>query len=897
MLDGPRAEARSPRHGGCFFVLGSMRRWLLTGLALACIHAATTQAEVAQFFDEPDTVFASNTVIDIIEHNGGIWFATGEGVNFSLDTGRTWLLYNAGNGLVSDNVSAIFSLGRRLWVGTNTGFGNQASSDGVSYSDDMGRTWVQINFGPDGLDIPFVWGGGGFRTIYDITGHHQVGFFDHRSIDQDPDWVFFTAFAGGLLASQDNGAGWRRIFPTLPDSLNFANTYSDPRRDTLWERNRYFSCVADTSHHDSLYLWAGSADGLFQFVYASPRTKPYSNYIMSIAFCHWCVDSSFVFIGGSGGLTRATTTGQPYTSRFEVDGLPGPSVTAVKDFGGRLFAGTADLINVLTTGLAVSDDNGNSFTPVGSFPALGPNSRILDFAVIDGRLYVAAEEAGLFVSPDTGRTWDHIYVDSAAMVPENRRNVVHALDGLTGILWAGTDSGLVTLYLDAGGNIDSTRFEVFPENQFSSTMVIQLRPQIFYDSTGSTIDSLALWTVNRSVTGEGTPVVFRLPGDRDTLYIPVPLLRNRLGNDVNFVGDSIVVVVGVDVAQSTRDQGLNWHVYQINTENDNLNKNNITLMQVRGDTLWFGSNDGFAFSTDGGETFDIVRVNKDTLRADFVIDYDDTSTFAVDSTGQIIPGLSGPWIPVLGAQHLPNEHARIWASTRPTKAGVGYDGISVGVNVPIVEELDTTRWVRFWYPVYRDGFAWNFAFNGDSVFAATNSGLLFNHQDTGLTWDTLDFVDSLGNPMVLPSTPVYGVEVIGEHLWVGTGDRVLRYHLGNLDHVDLALFVVDSLTPADQVYAFPVPFSHSQDQAVDFHFRVERDADVTLEIFDFGMNLVTTVIDNQFFAAGIYPGTGQERKTWNGRNDRGDQVAVGMYYFKVEYSTGEVRWGKLAVVP
>jgi len=57
------------------------------------------------------------------------------------------------------------------------------------------------------------------------------------------------------------------------------------------------------------------------------------------------------------------------------------------------------------------------------------------------------------------------------------------------------------------------------------------------------------------------------------------------------------------------------------------------------------------------------------------------------------------------------------------------------------------------------------------------------------------------------------------------------------------------------------------------------------------------VVDNVPYPQGIYPATGTSRPTWSGCNGRGEEVAVGIYHFKVEYSTGEVRWGKLAVVP
>ena len=69
---------------------------LVSCIAIAVLLPTLSSAELASFFDELDTVFTGNVVVDIIEHNyldslNGVWFATGEGVNFSLDSGRTWL--------------------------------------------------------------------------------------------------------------------------------------------------------------------------------------------------------------------------------------------------------------------------------------------------------------------------------------------------------------------------------------------------------------------------------------------------------------------------------------------------------------------------------------------------------------------------------------------------------------------------------------------------------------------------------------------------------------------------------------------------------------------------------------------------------------------------------------
>jgi len=35
---------------------------------------------------------------------------------------------------------------------------------------------------------------------------------------------------------------------------------------------------------------------------------------------------------------------------------------------------------------------------------------------------------------------------------------------------------------------------------------------------------------------------------------------------------------------------------------------------------------------------------------------------------------------------------------------------------------------------------------------------------------------------------------------------------------------------------------------------------------------------------------------WDGRNGKGDRVAVGTYFFTIEYANGDVHWGKLAVI-
>ncbi|MEW6411594.1 MAG: hypothetical protein AB1483_03870 [Candidatus Zixiibacteriota bacterium] len=851
----------------------------LIGLLAAVAFPGLVWAGIATTYDAPDSGYISNVVIDIVEHNGGVWFATSEGVNFSFDNGQTWLSYDNTNGLVSNNVSAIFSLPNgpssdRIWVGTSHEIEFQGDlyqySDAVSYSDDDGDAWTQIIFDSTGLDIPYVFGVD--RTVYDIAGHYDPG-------DPADDWLFFTAFAGGLLASRDAGITWRRIYSSRADSAQFNNEDGAPPSF----RNRYFSCAVDTSHGDSLLLWGGTAEGFFEYIFAAPRDKAYNKHINRIAFCETCPeDSNFMYLAGEEGLTRSLKTGSPYITRMEEDGLPGQAVISVIDYGGRIYAGTVDPLDSSSTGLAESIDFGESFTTSTSFTETGANNRIQDFTVMNGRLYMAAEEAGLYVTEDNGISWAPVVFTP----PDPAHGIVNALCTWADTLIIGTDSGVGFLFMDPAGVIDSTRFFTFPETDSSSAQVIRIKTQTY-------LDTLVIWTINRPMTESGTPIVGRSLNNGQTFA------RMQVGvtsYDINFFGDSAFVVTEDRIRLS--DDGDNPdEIYQVRefqsgVPSDSLDLDIITVMEVLGDTVYLGTDNGFAVSFDRGDNWDIRRVNKDTLAPDAVLQYT-----------QSIQGINGDFIPAIEVQNLEDTLSRIWVSCRPALEGV--TGISVGrIDQAWRYFYDSTGaivdsdyvYLYNWDSVYHD-YAWNFAFDGDRVFAATNGGVIYaegtNLLQGDLAWDTLVLQDSLGDPFLLPQTPIYAVEVIGDYLWVGTDDRTVRVSLDDFTD-QTPFFVVD---PASEVYAFPVPFSQSLDQAVEFHFVVEQDAYVTLEIYDFAMNLVRRVIDNQYYPAGIYPTAGSGRRTWDGVNGRGDVVAVGMYYFKLEYSTGEVQWGKLAVIP
>jgi hypothetical protein len=844
----------------------------IAGLLLA----ASASAGPAMSFDQPDTTFASNVAIDILRFDNAIWMATSNGLNYSRDSGRTWLLYNSGNGLVSSDVSAVNAINGRLWAATNHLQDVQGTlnsySDGVSYSDDAGLNWTRVRFDQLNPVINYVYGA--FRTIYDIGGANNR--------------VFFSAFAGGLLSSADTGKTWKRLFASKADSINFSDFYGGLTGD-LKLRNEYFSCAADTSHGDSFFVWAGTAGGIVQYIFLQPKDKFAATQVHALALS---TDSNFLFAGGNTYLARGSRLGQRFSSRTDYDG---DVISATTTIGDRLllgvYSGTA--ASPGPPFLMISDDQGVTFSPA----TISGTGVIHEFGIVRNRLY-AASDSGLFVSPDSGSNWSRIWVDSTNTAPANRRNIVNGLSSLGDTLWLGTDSGLVTLRLDNAGVIDSIEHYVFPENDTSGSRVIRLRVQDFGG------DSLGIWAVNRAATISGAPVVRRwsasLPGEWITYQV------NEITNDVAFTGDSVYFLQrsGVRMTSTATDPATYILIRDsvdntivVSDNNATSSPDSVFCMIVKGDTLILGTGGGIAVSTNRGRSYKVTRAQLNPNVSDISVNYTYLNTLNVKPGEASRAGMTGDFVPSLYVQYVSGGTARIFASCR--RVDYGADGVSWGRSI-----LDTINNVEVrhyrWDPVYTEGFAWNFeSLGNDTLLLATdNSLLVIAHPGDTLqqTVDSLVFKSKRGQDLLFGGTPIYSVRADHDLIWVGTDDGTIRIDRASLGSA--RLFIVTD--PADEVYAFPTPFSPQRDERVRFHFKVKQTSNVTLEVYDFAMNLVNRPLDNVNFAAGIYPPgdpEDSERPYWDGRNGRGDLVAVGVYYFKVTYSTGEVQWGKLAVIP
>jgi hypothetical protein len=271
--------------------------------------------------------------------------------------------------------------------------------------------------------------------------------------------------------------------------------------------------------------------------------------------------------------------------------------------------------------------------------------------------------------------------------------------------------------------------------------------------------------------------------------------------------------------------------------------------------LFVGTAAGINKSADGGETW---------------INYDHSND-----------GLSGNFITALAYQKTVTHHI-IWAATWATDLYASeYHSVSKSED-----------WGQTW-TVCADmngQYAHNFAFDDSIVYTATDEGL-WKSADYGQNWYAIPQMEGINYNYSVLEPEVYSAGQFAGQLWVGTGDGLASSpDYGNTWFVYRA-FVSTSAPGEPDTYSYPKPFSPVRWEAVRLQYHLTAPAFVTVKIYDFAMDYVTTVCDNEFRQ---YAGDWYE--TWNGTNAKGEIVANGVYFYKLTKNNQGTAWGKIVIL-
>ncbi|MCP4632797.1 MAG: hypothetical protein GY855_07705, partial [candidate division Zixibacteria bacterium] len=224
----------------------------------------------------------------------------------------------------------------------------------------------------------------------------------------------------------------------------------------------------------------------------------------------------------------------------------------------------------------------------------------------------------------------------------------------------------------------------------------------------------------------------------------------------------------------------------------------------------------------------------------------------------------------------------IWAGCKPT--GAGEIAISHSTN-------GGEEWIT---PDASLGFeCWNFAFYENIVYAATTQGLVYS-SDYGESWTAFgNFVDSDNHTAYLTNT-FYSVEVQGpDTIWAGGPDGVVMTTDGGTTWRVFRSYLPAGSADAGDSYAYPVPFSPMRGTGyARIHYKALSSTSATIKIYDFGMNLVKTVVENK----SVLAGQEYDIDTWDGYNGDGEICTNGVYFYRIEMDDGSDWWGKLAIL-
>ncbi|OQX87527.1 hypothetical protein B6D60_03690 [candidate division KSB1 bacterium 4484_87] len=357
-------------------------------------------------------------------------------------------------------------------------------------------------------------------------------------------------------------------------------------------------------------------------------------------------------------------------------------------------------------------------------------------------------------------------------------------------------------------------------------------------------------------------------------HLPQPMptpnwtIVNNVIYDIAIIDSTVWVAAFGGGLMKSSDMGRTWLVrppdgYNFNPD-EYLSHRVFSLLAI-GDTLWVGTAGGINVSYDGGETWP-------------------TEMLFNHQHGEA--PISGNFVVALDVQKLNGQNI-IWAATINAEDPDEFRAVS-----------KTADGGRTWATYLPGKFTYNFAFDGEAVYAATDSGL-WKSPDGGQNWDVFPQIEDSDSPEKMYASEFYGVAITPQPnhaLWVGSSDGLAVSLDDGLNWNIMRAFVKTGVEGEPRVYAYPNPFTPMRfnqignDGFVRFQFNTINATHARIRIFDFAMELITTI------DGGSWSANTDASVAWNCRDDDGNLLANGVYFYQLELSGDGKYWGKLIIV-
>ncbi len=454
-------------------------------------------------------------------------------------------------------------------------------------------------------------------------------------------------------------------------------------------------------------------------------------------------------------------------------------------------------------------------------------------------------------------------------------------------MWIGTSKGLART---VNGGATWELFRSIPEFADDGIFAITVRGDTVWTSTGFSkevddqdiqtgsgytfsIDNGSTWNhIDQTLDTQADSLIQY--GINQLKILPVVVPEQNVTFDIARSSGTVWIASWASGLRKSRDNGQTWQRIVLPPDNrnsvaptDTLNffidprqNNNFLAFAVYAQTdsvIWCGTAGGINKSTDGGISW--VKFNHQNQEQSIL----------------------GNWVIAIAEQQFDGK-SRIWTTNWRAEGPDEQFGISY-----------TDDGGQTWLNLLHGTRAFDFAFKDSIVYVATENGL-YRTDDGGISWTRSSTIIDPSSRQQITTVGFASVGVIGDTVYAGSDDGLVK----TIDNAAApfgsswqVLRTFQSVGSSAVTYAYPNPFS-PDDEVVRFHYSTGgKDVLVTVEVFDFGMNLVRTVIRKA-----ARSGIREHDEIWDGRDDVGNRIANGVYFYRVSLDDDEPIWAKVLLI-
>lgn len=484
-----------------------------------------------------------------------------------------------------------------------------------------------------------------------------------------------------------------------------------------------------------------------------------------------------------------------------------------------------------------------------------PASNSIQDIIADDDLILLGSSRGLSISDDNGESWENFY-----QTEPFGNDGTTAIGYENGIIWATTGR---SVEVDGGSVLpEGTGIKYSADNGLNWISIPQ--------PTDDPADSLITYGINTiralPVTTTISNISYDISFTKNTIWIASFAGGLRKSSDMGETWER--VVLPPDTLDSisptdTLDFSLQPVAGAFGPESW-LNHRVFSVLGVDDSTLYVGTAGGINKSTDNGVSWTKFSHKSQTN------------------------SISGNFVVSLGFNEADNS---IWAATWKAEDLEEFWGVSHssdgGENWEVT--LPNERAHNFGFK-YLDGSDFH-------VIVPTDNGI-FRSNNNGGTWAQPSAIKDSEKNTPIATNSFYAAAVkklnaTDYHIWIGSNNGLTRLtETSGFWEGEWKVYVASSEVKLGETYAFPNPFSPAQ-EFVKIAYKLSQDAEVTIRIMNFSMELVRVLTQN----ASRPQRESEFIEYWDGKDELGKIVTNGVYFYRIDSDAlSKPLFGKIMVM-